>query len=315
MAVADFNKDTRQDLVVSNNGGGVISVLLGNGNGTFQTPRTLTVPQALSIGVADFNTDGNADLVVFNGNLSSVALLRGDGAGNFTAAMQIPSGRLPSAVLTGDFNHDGKADYITSNVDANTVSVVLGKGNGTFIDIGPAVPTNGAVSDQIIAADFNNDGIPDLAQVNTGVVGNPGNTISVLLGKQGGGFQAALKSNVGTQPSGLAAVDFNHDGRLDLVVSDFGDPINNIAGNVALLLGNGDGIFQAPRQFVAGPGIPISLAVADFNGDGNPDAVVAQVSTSLRPAAVSLLLGNGRTALDNLRTLPFFRCRARRLCK
>jgi hypothetical protein len=306
LAVADFNKDNSQDLVVSNNQGGVVSVLLGNGNGTFKTPRTFPVPQALGVGVADFNTDGNADLVVSNGNLSSIALLPGDGTGNFRPAIQVPSGRLPSAVLTGDFNHDGKADYITSNVDPNTVSVVLGKGNGTFIDIGPAVPTNGAVSNQIIAADFNNDGIPDLAQVNTGVVGALGNTISVLLGNQGGGFQSARKFNVGTQPSGLVALDFNHDGRLDLVVSDFGDRINNIGGDIALLLGNGDGSFQAPRKFVAGPGSPASVAVADFNGDGNPDAAVAQVSTAFAPAAVSLLLGNGNNSFGQAKNLALF---------
>jgi hypothetical protein len=306
LAASDFNKDNRQDLVVSNNQGGVVSVLLGNGNGTFQTPRTFPVPQALGVGVADFNTDGNADLVVSNENLSSIALLLGDGTGSFRPAIQVPSGRLPSAVLTGDFNHDGKADYLTSNVDPNTISVVLGKGNGTFIDIGPAVPTNGAVSNQIIAADFNNDGISDLAQVNTGIVGSLGNTISVLLGNASGGFHSAQKFTVGTQPSGLAAVDFNHDGRLDLVVSDFGDRINNIGGDIALLLGNSDGSFQAPRKFVAGPGSPASVAVADFNGDGKPDVVVAQASTAIAPAAVSLLLGNGNNSFGQPKNIALF---------
>jgi hypothetical protein len=306
LAVADFNKDGKQDVVVSNNGGRVVSELLGNGNGTFQTPRTFQVPQALAISVADFNTDGNPDLVVTNGDLSSISLLLGDGTGKFGPAIQVPSGRLPRAVLTGDFNHDGKADYITANVDPNTVSVVLGKGNGKFFDIGSAIPTKGKYSTQIIAADFNNDGIPDLAQVNTGVVGDLGNTISVLLGKNGGGFQAARTFNVGTQPAGLAAVDFNHDGRLDLVVADFGDPSNNIGGDIALLLGNGDGTFQAPRKFVAGPGGPISVAVGDFNSDGNPDAVVAQVSTARAPAAVSLLLGDGNNSFGEPKNIALF---------
>src|SRR5262249_16854281 len=124
--------------------------------------------------------------------------------------------------------------------------------------------------------------------------------------KTGGGYQAARTFNVGTQPAGLAAVDFNHDGRLDLVVADFGDPINAIDGDIALLLGNGDGSFQAPRQFIAGPGIPGSVAVADFNGDGNPDAVVAQFSTSRAPAAVSLLLGNGNSSFGQPKNIALF---------
>jgi len=306
LAVSDLNKDTKQDLVISSKGGGVVSVLLGNGSGNFQMPRTFTLPRANNLSLADFNSDGNTDLLITQGNLSDIALLPGDGAGNFGPLKRVPSGRNATTVLAGDFNHDGKADYITANGDSNTVSVVLGKGNGTFIDIGPAVPTNGAVSTQIIAADFNNDGISDLAQVNTGVVGSLGNTISVLLGKTGGGYQAARTFNVGTQPAGLAAVDFNHDGRLDLVVADFGDPINAIDGDIALLLGNGDGSFQAPRQFVAGPGAPISVAVADFNGDGNPDAVVAQFSTARAPAAVSLLSGNGNNSFGQPQNIALF---------
>jgi len=309
LAVADLNKDnkdTKQDLVVSSKGAGLVSVLLNNGGGNFQTPRTFTVPGANNLSLADFNNDGNTDLLVTQGNLSDIALLLGDGAGNFGPLKRVLSGRNATTVLAGDFNHDGKADYITANGDANTVSVVLGNGNGTFIDIGPAVPTNGAVSNQIIAADFNNDGIPDLAQVNTGVVGDLGNTISVLLGKQGGGFQAARTFNVGTQPSGLAAVDFNHDGRLDLVVADFGDPSNNIHGDLALLLGNGDGSFQAARKFIAGPGQPISAAVADFNGDGNPDAVVAQNPLAIGPGAISVLLGNGNNSFGQPKNIALF---------
>jgi len=306
LAVSDLNKDTKQDLVISSKGGGVVSVLLGNGSGNFQMPRTFTLPRANNLSLADFNSDGNTDLLITQGNLSDIALLPGDGAGNFGPLKRVPSGRNATTVLAGDFNHDGKADYITANGDSNTVSVVLGKGNGTFIDIGPAVPTNGAVSTQIIAADFNNDGISDLAQVNTGVVGSLGNTISVLLGSRTGGFQAARTFNVGTQPAGLAAVDFNNDGRLDLVVADFGDPLNNIGGDLALLLGNGDGTFQAPRQFVAGPGAPISVAVADFNGDGNPDAVVAQFSTARAPAAVSLLSGNGNNSFGQPQNIALF---------
>jgi hypothetical protein len=266
LAVADFNKDTKQDLVVSNNADGVVSGLLGNGNGTFQTPRTFRVPRALGISAADFNGDGNPDVIVTNANLSTVALLLGDGSGNFNSAKQVTSGRRPAAVLTGDFNHDGNADYITANVDANTVSGVLGKGNGTFLDIGPDLPSNGAVSNQIIAADFNHDGITDLAQVNTGDSGEQaGNSVSILLGRSGGGFQTGRVFPAGTSPSALAAGDLNRDGRLDLAVTAFGDPTQNIPARLAILLG-----VMAPSRRHAGsfrgPGAPLQLLLPTSMG-------------------------------------------------
>src|SRR5262249_39596846 len=266
--------------------------------GSFQTPRTFHVQQALSIAVADFNTDGNPDLVVANGNgqtstSSTVALLLGDGTGNFNPAKQVPAGRQPSAVLAGDFNHDGKADYITSNLDANTVSVVLGKGNGTFFDIGPDVPSNGASSNQIIAADFNRDGIIDLAQVNTGISPQLGNSVSVLLGKSGGGFQAGRVFGVGRiAPTALAAGDLNNDGHLDLAVTTFGD-ITQEFPRLAILLGNGDGTFGAPRLFIPGPGSPTSIALADVNGDGKLDAIIAETPRGFSVGGISVLLGDG----------------------
>jgi hypothetical protein len=304
VAVGDFNKDTKQDLVVSSNSG-FVSELLGNGNGTFQTPRQFSVPQADSISLADFNSDGNTDLVVTDADLSDIALLLGDGTGNFKPRAKAPSGRFPAAVLAGDFNHDGKADYITANLDPNTVSVVLGKGNGTFFDIGPDVPTNGAFSNQIISADFNNDGIPDLAQVNTGVIGQIGNSVSILLGKNGGGFQPGKAFPAGASPDGLAAGDFNNDGHLDLAVAIVGDRANDIFPSLAVLLGNGDGTFGAPHQFAVG-GSPTSVAVADFNGDGNLDAVVAQDGLSFSDGSVSVRLGNGKGSFAQPKPIVLF---------
>ena len=293
LAVADLNKDTKQDLVVSSKGAGVVSVLLGNGSGSFQTPRTFTVPRANNLSVADFNRDGNADLVLTHGNLSDIALLLGDGAGNFGPFKRVLSGRNATTVVTGDFNRDGKADYITANGDANTVSVVLGKGNGTFIDMGAAVASNGAFSNQIIAADFNNDGFTDLAQVNTGIEPPFGTSVSIMLGKSGGSVLAGKVIPLGKNgPTALAAADLNNDGRLDLAVTTFGDLSQN-SPSLAVLLGNGDGNFGAPKQFIPGPGNPKSIAIADFNSDGKLDAVIAQDPRGFSVGGVSLLLGNG----------------------
>jgi len=293
LAVADLNKDTKQDLVVSSKGAGLVSVLLGNGSGNFQTPRTFTVPRANNLSLADVNSDGNTDLLVTQGNLSDIALLLGDGAGNFGPLKHVPSGRNATTVLAGDFNHDGKADYITANGDSNTVSVVLGKGNATFIDIGPAVASNGASSNQIIAADFNNDGFTDLAQVNTGIEPPFGSSVSIMLGKSGGGVLPGKVIALGKNgPTALAAADLNNDGHLDLAVTTFGD-ISQNSPSLVILLGNGDGTFGAPKQFVPGPGNPKSIAIADFNRDGKLDAVIAQDPRGFGVGGVSLLLGNG----------------------
>jgi FG-GAP-like repeat len=304
VVVSDFDKDNKQDLAVTNNGKGDVSELLGNDNGTFQTPHLFHIgPNADGLSAADFNGDGNADLVATDGNLLNVALLLGDGAGNFKPAVQIPSGRAPAAVLTGDFNHDGKADYMTANLDPNTVSVVLGKGDGTFFDIGPGIPTHVRFGAQTITADFNNDGIPDIAIANSGVIGNFGSTVSVLLGNKKKSFEKEIVFEVGQQPNGLAAADFNHDGHLDLVVASAGHFPKH--GKVALLMGNGDGTFQPAVDFTAGA-FPIAVDVGDFNGDGNPDAVVANSGADNQIPSISLLLGDGKGGFAKSKTIFTF---------
>lgn len=291
--VSDFNKDGNQDLAVSSTAKGFVSELLGNGDGTFQSPRAFqVVPAANNMSVADFDGDGNADIAVtvspFSQTLSNIVVLFGDGKGNFKPAVGTPAGRNPSAVVAGDFNHDGKPDYITANFDSNTVAVMLGRGNGTFLNLGPGIPDSSSVSGATITADFNNDGIQDLAVANTGS-GPFGHSVAILLGRKDGTFEAAKSFEVGAVPDGLAAADINHDGHLDLVVADFGGTAGT--PDMAVLLGNGDGTFQTARHFTAGPGFPFSVALADFNGDGNLDAVVAQGGFS---GAVSVLLGDGQ---------------------
>jgi len=296
--VSDFNKDNVQDLAVSSSAKGFVSSLLGKGDGTFQTPREFKVgPSANNMSAADLNGDGNLDIAVTTTNglqtLTNIVTLFGDGKGAFHA-VSTPSGRSPFAVVAGDFNHDGKTDYITANIDSNTVAVVLGKGNGTFLDIGPGITGGSRFAGETIAADFNNDGILDLALANTGVIGEIGQSVIVFLGKKNGTFGAAQNFSVGSQPDGLVAADLNHDGILDLIVADFGNLGSNI--DVAVLLGNGDGTFQTSRRFGPGPGFPFKVAVADFNGDGNLDVVVAQGGFS---GAVSLLLGDGKGNLGS----------------
>src|SRR5262249_11713876 len=150
-----------------------------------------------------------------------------------------------------------------ANSDDNNVSVLLGNGDGTFQSAVNYVV--GKSPDFVSLSDLNGDGNLDLAVTN-----QRDSTVSVLLGDGHGGFAPApgAPAKVGSFPDSVAVGDFNGDGRPDLAVS------NSSKNNLNLLLGNGDGTFQAAGTFAVGPS-PQSVAVGDFNGDGIPDLVAA----------------------------------------
>jgi len=116
--------------------------LLGNGDGTFQSPTTFaTVGYPMAITVADFNADGKPDVAVVNGefpkhpvsaNVNVVSILLGNGDGTLQMHVEYPTGTTPKSVVDGDFNDDGKLDLAVTNQDDNTVSILLGNGDGTF---------------------------------------------------------------------------------------------------------------------------------------------------------------------------------------
>jgi FG-GAP-like repeat/FG-GAP repeat len=142
----------------------------------------------------------------------------------------------------------------------------------------------------LTAGDFNGDGRIDLAAANSG-----DNTVSILLGSGNGTFQPQIPHAAGTSPFSVATGDFNGDGKLDLVVATYG------AFSVATLQGNGDGTFQAPVNYpVVSPYNPVSVVVADLNGDGIPDLAVASTRSGYTSEDyVSVLLGNGDGTFQN----------------
>jgi len=155
------------------------------------------------------------------------------------------------------------------------VSVFLGNVDGTLQ--AAQVYDTGGVPEYVAIADFNGDGILDLATCAGGV-----GTVSVLLGNGDGTFAARQIFGSSVFPDGLAAADFNHDGKVDLAVS------NNPANAVSVFLGNGDGTFQAPVDYLVGTA-PTNLAAVDLDGDGNPDLVVCDSVGS----NISVLRGRG----------------------
>ena len=296
VAVADFNHDQKLDLALVNVGPdqaqGNISILMGNGDGTFHNP--VQYPAAVgtnSLTVADLNADGIPDIVVANSDTFHVTtgalnVFIGKGDGTFQTATTYDFGLGASSVAVADLNGDGKVDLAVSTFDCSTVpgpdsvSIFLGKGDGTFgqpdsFRIGPG--------GWIVAGDFDGDGLMDVA-----ITSGNNNAVSILLGAGNGTFRSQVDFGTGNGPSSLVAGDFNGDGHIDLVTPNF---YSNSAG---LLLGNGDGTFQARIDYGVSEQ-PVSIAVGDFNGDGKPDLVTADEFGG----GVSVLVGIGDGSFRN----------------
>ena len=207
---------------------------------------------------------------------------------SFSPAAAYPAGTDPVAVVTADFNSDGQPDLATANYVDNTVGVLLGNAGGTFQPVRTAA--TGAAPRSVAVGDFNADGKLDLATANAA-------DVSVLLGKGDGTFQAPTSLGVGSAPTSVAVGDFDGDGKLDLGVTAnvyaisyyYGYPYGYYYGTANVLLGRGDGAFNAPVANFLYYGWHTSAAVADFNGDGKQDFAAADYDYS----AVTVLLGDG----------------------
>jgi hypothetical protein len=269
IAVGDFNGDGKLDIATANSNAGSISVLLGNGDGTFQTHVDYHVGTFFTEGIAtgDFNHDGKLDLVTANLSDNNVGVLLGNGDGTFQPVVTYPVGNNPYTVITADFNRDGNLDLAVVNDMSSSVSVLLGRGDGTFnshVDYTVAQYPLG-----LVAADFNGDGILDIAAVSTDDAG----TLSLLLGKGDGTFTAGTSMGTFNQAQAIVAGDFNGDGKLDVAVQTFNCPVSCSVGTLALLLGNGNGTFQAPLGFSTA-NLGSYVVSGDFNNDGKLDFAV-----------------------------------------
>ena len=280
LITADVDGDGHLDFVASiasdPPSNGAISILLGNGDGSFR-PRSENRVGILGLPVADdFNGDGKADVAV-----GQISVVLGNGDGTLAHAAEAPIGRQPAAVVGADFNGDGILDLAVADSGAATVSILLGDGDGTFA--APSDFPTGNSPSRLAVADFNGDGTLDLAVTNSG-----DSNVSILLGMGDGTFLPHSDFATGQAPMGVVAGDFNVDGYLDLAVANSND------ATVSILLGHGDGSFDPPVAYQAGRGAA-GIALADFNGDGNVDLAVANSQTgSIREqGVVSVLLGNG----------------------
>ena len=289
IVTGDFDNDGHTDLAVS---GGVrtngysyfVWILLGNGDGTFQSAVNYAVGESpLGMSAADLDGDGDADLAVANGyGAGTVSVLLGNGDGTFQSAVSYPAGTGAFFIASADLNGDGDTDLAVTNwFFGSTLSVLLGNGDGTFQS---AVSyTVGEWPFGISAADLDGDGDKDLAVANMGALGSyDSRTVSILLGNGDGTFASAVNyCTAGDGPAGMVTGDFVEDGHIDLAVACHADK------SVSILIGNGDGTFGPPSYPVGD--FPIGIAEADFDKDGNSDLAVANYGND----NVSVLLGKG----------------------
>jgi len=290
-AAADFNGDGMQDLAVVNYYDNDVAVLFnttGSGSSTLslaeeQSFGTGSSPEAIA--VADFNGDGKPDLVVGNFGTDTVSVLinttvPGSSIASFETEQEFTVGYGPGSVVVADFNGDGLPDIATTSVDGVVAVLLNTTPNGSLTASFTAYQafTVGSSPWALAAADINGDGLPDLAVVNL-----DDNTVSVLLnttsnGASSASFLAQQVFAAGNQPQSVAAGDIDGDGQLDLVIVGAGD------SNVAVLrnttaASSSTVSFAAQQTFATANSMSYSVALADVNGDGKLDVLVADAGS------------------------------------
>jgi hypothetical protein len=336
LAVGDLNQDGRPDVVVSNSQAedtNAVTVYMNGGDGTLVSPHTLTAPPAtypLGIAIGDWNGDGQADVAVALMMAGQVKFFWGNGTGNFPTSTSVNTGLVPYDLAAAQFDGDANLDLVVTDVDG--ARVLYGTGSG--FTVGPYLDNFGQGGcDHVVTGDFDNDGHPDFATTGQALTlflsdgtghgwirrfspvgenavgiaagdfdgdGNLdaaaavylGNVASVYYGDGAGNFPVRQDWGVGLAPNDLAIGDLNGDSMPDIVATS--SQLSQTDFQVVLNLGGRR--FHARRDFDV-IGNANGFAIADFDGDGNPDVLAAVYQSN--NDNLKLIRGNGDgTMLD-----------------
>jgi len=276
--VADVNGDGKQDLIINGKRGttGLVATMLGNGDGSFQSPieTDFTGAASSSVVVGDFNGDGILDVALVSAGYAKVLLGNGDGTFHAGTATLFSTYAGRDGIAAADFNGDGKLDLVITAYDpfsstgTNFVGVLLGAGDGTFSDImqvaGSSVDFVGSITAAL--GDFNGDGKLDIATAAQTAGATIQGIIQVSLGNGDGTFTTGMSvPNVASVTSPLLVGDFNADGNLDLATGGF------------FYFGRGDGTFPTSN---GSSGAPTFVLAIDANNDGLLDVIDETVTTT-----------------------------------
>jgi len=277
VVTGDLNGDGLADLITTNIGNDSVSILIGNGDGSFQDPVTMRLPeQPRAVILQDLNGDGYLDMAVANAGNNRVTILLGDGHGQFTRGDSYPAVKSPVGLAVGDFNRDRRPDLAVA-LRNDKLLILLGRGDGTFLQ--KAVYEYGDTPTAVVAADVNEDGLLDLAVTQGGKMSN---AVAVFLGNGDGTFRVPTSYKTGHRPLNVSILDLNGDRHMDMLVA------NGEMDDISVFIGRGNGTFTQGSAFGANAG-PIATLSEDFDGDGKADvAVVNNLSNDL-----SILLGKG----------------------
>jgi len=266
--IGDLNLDRKLDLVVgslnTDDGAPDFSVMLGNGDGTFQTPIDYELGgQRTAIDVDDVDVDGFPDVVAVN-NSSVLSILYGDGTGHLSLGSSAAIGQAPTAVTIYDLDLDGKRDIVVTNEGSRSLSIVLSQGWRNFVST--QLPIRGTPR-SVTISDLNSDHYPDLLV-------NSETGVQVLAGVGDGTFGDAIIYAGKYWEEGFATGDLNHDGKLDLAMVGSALASADTSGGLEVLLG-GEGMSLDGIQQLAPATSQISarMLVEDLDGDGRLDLV------------------------------------------